>query len=334
MRSKKLLNKILYHVGGTMMIPVAVYCIFFVTARLLGRSFGNAAQLWNICRNSMMISTLGFGYSFMSVSGRFDFSVGTIIVLTALIAGVVVMKFKTPSWTIIIVAVIACLVLCIIFTRLYLFIKVPSMVFSLGVVYLLEAVAIKINSGTITVSSKYTKIGQVPWLIIIPLICMIGHYLVMNRSKVGYNLRALGANQRIAQMAGVDVKKTFMASAVLMGLFLGVGSAMYMCYNGYVRIQLQMSSCAVLWEAMYVVMIANLIARYSNLSIAIVVSAFTQKMLQTGILSLGINASWSDALRGIFFLAMIYAGVQTDLRTIRQKERNRIKELTSVAFND
>ena len=158
---------------------------------------------------------------------------------------------------------------------------------------------------------------------------MIIHYVVFSRTKIGYNLRAMGSNQRIAKTAGVNIPRTIRISSLIAGFFLGVGAIMMVSFDGYTRMQLQMSSVSIMFEAMIVTRIASMISRYSNLSIAIMVSAFCQKMLLTGVVAIGLNPSFSDTVRGCFFLGLVLLDALMEKRKVRKQENKRAEILNA-----
>lgn len=73
--------------------------------------------------------------------------------------------------------------------------------------------------------AKLMNNARVHWGIVVALIAVAAFYIILWRTKLGYELRAVGFNKDAAQYAGMNVKRTIVKSMFISGAFAGLGGA-------------------------------------------------------------------------------------------------------------
>jgi ABC-type uncharacterized transport system permease subunit len=61
--------------------------------------------------------------------------------------------------------------------------------------------------------------------ILIALVCAVVYYVVLNRTTLGYEVRAVGLNPEAARYGGISVKRSMIASMAICGAFAGLAGA-------------------------------------------------------------------------------------------------------------
>lgn len=74
--------------------------------------------------------------------------------------------------------------------------------------------------------SNLTNGSRLHWGIIITIICAIIMWFILEKTTLGYDLKAVGFNKHAAQYAGMSVSKNIMLSMVIAGAFAGIAGAM------------------------------------------------------------------------------------------------------------
>ncbi len=69
--------------------------------------------------------------------------------------------------------------------------------------------------------------SQVNGGIIIAIVIAIGMYILMNKTTLGYQLKACGANRHAARYAGIQDKRNIVLSMSIAGALAGAGAALY-----------------------------------------------------------------------------------------------------------
>ncbi|QAY67425.1 ABC transporter permease [Paenibacillus protaetiae] len=73
--------------------------------------------------------------------------------------------------------------------------------------------------------SSHMNNARVHWGIVVALVAVILFYVILWRTKLGYELRAVGFNKDAALYAGMNVNRTIVKSMFISGLFAGLGGA-------------------------------------------------------------------------------------------------------------
>jgi simple sugar transport system permease protein len=84
-------------------------------------------------------------------------------------------------------------------------------------------------SGTIKTSAQYPGTwGVVQHIhigILVALACAVVYYVILNRTTLGYEVRAVGFNPEAARYGGISVKRSMIASRAICGVFAGLAGA-------------------------------------------------------------------------------------------------------------
>ena len=106
--------EILKRVAGTLMLPVIMVVIMKILCDANGYTFFGTTKMWQALIPSIAVSiacAMGIGLQFKN--GRFDFSGGSIMLLSAIIAGSVVKYSGTGS---LLLCGVLCVWLCVAFS--------------------------------------------------------------------------------------------------------------------------------------------------------------------------------------------------------------------------
>jgi ABC-type uncharacterized transport system, permease component len=71
--------------------------------------------------------------------------------------------------------------------------------------------------------STFMDNARMDWGIVIGLICTSLFYIILWRTKQGYELRAVGFNPEAARFSGINVPKNMLKSMMIAGMFAGLG---------------------------------------------------------------------------------------------------------------
>src|SRR5919112_2149982 len=120
--------------------------------------------------------------------------------------------------------------------------RIPSIIVTLGMLYALRGVILLVTGGTwITAlpnDSRVLGMGNVLGLSV-PVMILLSLFLVMEvvgrHSTWGRNVYAVGGNRRAARFAGLPTDRVRFLAFVLVGVFVGVASMIYMGRAGSVQ---------------------------------------------------------------------------------------------------
>jgi len=69
------------------------------------------------------------------------------------------------------------------------------------------------------VRNAWIKSTSVSWMVYVAIAAVILAYVLLYKTKFGYEIRAVGANEKFAKYGGINVKRTIMASILVSGIF-------------------------------------------------------------------------------------------------------------------
>ena len=305
----------------TLIWPAAIYVLFFVLCKLFSpqAAFGTWTSIDTIIKQAILTALIAMAMACNMINDRWDFSMGIICVTTSFIAAPIAKaicagmisengKTTTPSWVLLGLCVIICMILCLINAALYLIIKVPTLVISIGVMLIYETLERVVNGGSGARLSglNYTMFGRSPWIYILAAFGFIIFFIIYTFTKFGYNTRSLGNNQMIAVNIGVNETKNVILSYLLCGFLLGIASVVNVSLKGNIEASSTFNNnMGMMFTAFPAVFIGLYLSRYTNFTIGIFIGAFCIKMMTAGVLALGLPSAVQDIGVGAFLFFFI-----------------------------
>lgn len=204
------------------MMEIILGCIV-LALMLTAPGFFTAANILNIFRNVALAGVISFGMTMVIIGGEIDLSVGSSIalssVLTATVSGALASREILPLESAIFVGMGVSLLVGVAIGTLNGFLRthynIPTFIITLAMLNVLYGIAAVMSKGfpVTTLPDWYNWIGAgqlfgffpVPalWLLIVFVIALI----LMNMTKFGRQIYAVGGNPEAARLSGIDVAK-------------------------------------------------------------------------------------------------------------------------------
>ncbi|MBO9589709.1 ABC transporter permease [Devosia sp.] len=222
--------------------PVYVLVVALILAIIvMNPAFGEPTGYMNFLKRVTALAILSAGALYVIVSGGFDLSVGSIMTLTVIGSSMLASNDPNSTYWIIPLMLGIGAVIGLINGLVVSYLKVPSLIATLGMMITLNGVAFMWSGGaprgylpdTFRFFGRY-NITDVPIISLLPIavICLVVFGAIlwwgMHRTNFGRMLHAVGDNQQAARLAGVPVERVrisaFVVSAltaVLAGVILG-----------------------------------------------------------------------------------------------------------------
>ena len=309
--------KLLKRTGGILVIPL----LCLLASVLMCRSFGTA-----LFKDSLSLSTFFYGLAYLSLvafavsinlhSGRFDFSISSIIILSSTVVIMLACKGVGNMPLLLLAGLAAGLLGGLVSGSLYLLLRLPPMIVSLGVALLYEAIAYIIAGGTesnrvVTLQPEISNsmkvfIGSnggspinVCLILAVALIFMI---LVFHYTRFGYDYRALQSGQTIAVNTGAKEYRNALICYVIAGGLAGVAGFLFGAQIQYTRVSgyLNFGTVSKMFDAFCPLFFAGFVGRYCNKQISIVVSVIGYEFLQLAFGNMNaVNTTFTSTIYGI-----------------------------------
>ncbi|MDR3332103.1 MAG: hypothetical protein LBT08_05695 [Synergistaceae bacterium] len=232
-----------------------------------------------ILGNMIYPTFMAWGMCFLFACGYTDMSWGAVVVLASFATGVLGNMYGLAAGMLCGIFVGTGLV----FFNFWIFsaTKIPAWIASLSLAMVYEAFAIflQVNNATkAAIAKPFDKslrfLGQFPYSLIVLLVCFAVIYFIYNRTTVGFNIRAIGGNERVARSLGVNVDRTLLHVGIICGLLIGVTSFLQESYSGYTTAKNSLASIFLILQPLAIALLSDILQKKVNIVIAVPICAF------------------------------------------------------------
>ena len=302
------MKKIAKNIVMTIAIPVITYVFFFVACNLWGaEGFGVGADFTTIIYTTLYTGLIALAMSYNLTCGRFDYSVGSVIILSAIIGGNLAKENHWGPWPMFFTIVVIAMILGLISGLAYVLIKIPPMVVSIGITMIYEAFGLLYNraKGIKMIGNPALIFAKPPYSYLIVGVALVILIFLFNFTKFGYQWRMLRSGQKISVDIGINEKKNAVICYVIAGALLGVAAAMYLSKYGMMSPEVGLTSSTFFMSAFLPLFIGGAIEKYSDKNIGVMIGAFTQAIITAGFGKLGFSSSLQTVLNGVIVMAFL-----------------------------
>lgn len=313
MKRKSALSRII----GTLALPVVMYLVMMVLCYSNGKMYFGTWNMWKTLIVDVALSvTCAMGIGLQFKCGRFDFSGGSIMLLTAIVAGNLALKLNNNVAVMVILCIAGCLMLSVLVALFYVYGRVPIVITTIGFAMLYESVTCLIyGSRGINIVSNMTLrlFSTYPW-VIVPMVVAIAIYAFYSYcTTTGKQARLLANNQQAAVNIGINEKKNVIISYVFSGLIFGCATLIYIANGIHRAATTSMGTVGELFSNILPVFIGLIVGAFCGDTIGTIVGS-----LSLCLMSYALKAVFSDELgsaisticMGVFILVINVIGSQ------------------------
>lgn len=220
-------------------IEFSRYSIFIIlivvigVATLLSENFMTSNNIFNVLRQVAVITILAYGMMTLIIGGMIDLSVGAVMAFAGVAA---VMAYKsTGSMIIAFLAAIGVSLACNIVNAFFVAtMKTPAFIVTLGMMLIARGAVLQLTQGqNVLQLGDFIFIGQgniglipIPVLILIVITAVI--WYLMNQTRFGRSIYAIGGNEEAARAAGIPVVRAKYQAFLLNGVLVGIAGVIFM----------------------------------------------------------------------------------------------------------
>lgn len=257
-------------------VAAFVVCHFITGGRLLAPN-----NLRTILTQVTYPMIVALGMMFIFTGGMIDLSIGAQAILAGNVAAVLVEDFGLGYAGLIIGAIVTMIVCELLSASCSVFLGIPSWVAGLGAALVFEAIATIYvgnrakTAGAAVVYLKHCQaLGKFPTIFIIAIAVFVVAWFIFNRTKLGFNLRAIGGGGEVAEAMGINRVKTIMLSAAVGAVIISIGVITQLSYTGRFTTSAGMGSLSGIFKSLAVILIAGSFSRIYNDAVGCVIGAF------------------------------------------------------------
>lgn len=298
----------------TILIPISVFLFFSILLLSQGTTLFSTANHYRTFVNAFVVTTfIAWALNFNLSTGRFDFSLGSISLLSSIL-GVKVMWYleslgwEMNGWYMLLVIVIIGGLLGMISGFAYVLLKIPPIVTSLGLTLIYEALGFIVTDGGGVVLNRtlhLTKIATLENQLIVLVIGFVVIYVISNMTSFGFYWRSLVSGQKIAVDTGINEQKNAILSYTLSGAFVSVAGCFTMSIQGTASASLNFGTISTIFVAFLPLFIGGFIGRFSEEKFGILLGSFTTALITLGFVRLSISAQMQSFWNAIILLVFL-----------------------------
>jgi galactofuranose transport system permease protein len=196
-----------------------------------GENFYSEYNIQEVLRYNAMFGLIALGMTFVIMTGGIDLSVGAVAAL-----GSVVLALLSPhgAWIAIGGAVLAGLVVGLINGALIAGFRIQPFIVTLAMLLAARGVALILADNTsvyVDFESGFMeldqwKLGPIPLRVVILIGAFIVGSILLNFTRFGRHVLAIGGNEEAARLAGLPVGRTLLAVYALCGALAGLAGVL------------------------------------------------------------------------------------------------------------
>lgn len=318
----------------TLLIPAAVFLFFSILLQIQGTTLFHTTNHYRTFVNAFVVTTfIAWALNFNLSTGRFDFSLGAISLLSSMLGVKVVWYFESLGWRMngwymLLVIVFFGALLGFISGLVYVLLKIPPIVTSLGMTLIYEALSFIVTGGGGIVLNRtlyLTNIASLENQLIVLLIGFVTIYIIANLTNYGFNWRSLVAGQKIAVDTGINEKRNAIVSYMLSGMFVSVAGCFTMSMQGNASATLNFGTISTIFVAFLPLFIGGLIGRYSEGKLGILLGSFTTALITLGFVRLEVSAQMQSFWNAIILLVfLIYLNNELKIISVMKKKSKKM----------
>lgn len=214
----------------SIVIPLVV---LIIVAFVVNRGFLSAGNVLSILKSSGFLLIASLGFTLVLISGGLDLSVGSILALGGVIAGIAIFSFQLPIPVAIALGLVVGVVLGLANAITIYYCNVPPFIMTLGMLYIARGLVNIITKGVpvYPLGKAYQALEQgtffgIPNIIILSLILSVIVHGILSYTRVGREIYAVGGNREAAKLSGINVKRVYMIVYALCGMLAALTGIM------------------------------------------------------------------------------------------------------------
>ena len=287
------------------LILLAMVLFFYAVFKILTPgNFGSPANLYSYLQSSIIYSVGGCGLYFIVVMGLFDFAVGANIVLSSIVGVILSQKFGYAGF------IIGCLgcgtLIGFLIGTLYNQLNVPSMIVTVGLMLILECVAVIVAGGVKqTLPEELRFFSGAPGNIILAGLAFLLMFFILNYTKIGTYCNAIGSNEFTAKNMGISVKKYKLIGFILLHFFVGIMAILTVSYGTTMTALTGMSTMSRNFQPLMGTFFGVAFRKYRIPISAIVIGEFIISIIFNGFVALGAPTTIQNVVTGAALLIIV-----------------------------
>ncbi len=314
----------------TIAFPVTVYilmelvCFVFKGRHLIS----SMLDIKTLVRNTGISAIIAFALSFNLSCGRFDLSLGAQRLAGTIIGGVIAMELGLSGLWLLLFSLLFGLLFGFLTGVIFILTRVPPMVLGVGLGLVWECVPYQVSQGkglNLFGVAGTQILTDTAFTIIVMVLVAVFVSVIMNRTKFGYEMKAIQGSQLIARNSGINIFRHAVLCYTFAGGLVCIAGIIDAGFQTQMSATMGLTSNSVVVSNMFAMMLGGFIGEKSNQSTGVIVAALTLSLFSYGLTLMELSeANTSVVNQTVFVLFLVFLANRYFFKK-RNAERARIK---------
>lgn len=300
-------------------LMLAVPILLFVVLSIIFHGVIGTNNIPSLMQQAVAPAILGWGVLFNIKVGNWDFSVGSVVLLSAIIGGNIAVRLNWGFAGLLIFCLLVAVLAGVVVGLVYYFLKIPTIITSIGMLLIYESISSYAFEGQGIYLTGWNLLGNTE-IVIIAIVAAATAYLIFYRSSIGYNVRAVGNNMNIAAQNGLNVYRVKAVAIAIAGLFAGLYAFISLGTSGVQKTVSSMGTMGTCFDAMMCVFVGMSITRRGSLVAGIFCGSLVMQLVKLALMAIGIPSEYNSIFIAIFVLIFMTMDAYTNNRAPRRKK--------------
>ncbi|AIF50882.1 ABC transporter permease [Pelosinus sp. UFO1] len=293
-----------------------------VALSIISPAFLTEANILNILRQVSTNANLALGMTLVIIICGIDLSVGSIVALSGTVTGGLIAFSGVPISIAVLIGILVGTLAGAFNGVVVAYTGIPSFIVTLAMLNIARGAAyvytggqpIRVmNEGFNVIGAGY--LGPIPLPVIYSFIFLVITFLILNKTKLGRHIYAVGGNKEAARFTGIKIKKV--------EIFVYTFSGFLAAFSGVVLAARMFSGQPTVGNGFELDAIAAVVLGGTSMTGGIgkiggtLIGVLVIGVLNNGLNLLNINSFWQLIIKGIVILAAVYVDMMKKRKEAR-----------------
>jgi ribose transport system permease protein len=293
-------------------ITLALLAMCAIMSVLQPQAFASTENFYNITRNFAFIGIMALGMTVVIVTGGIDLSVGSVMGLAAIVAGLV-LQDEGPWWLAMGAGLATGFATGAVNGVLIAWIGLPPFVVTLGTLSIGRSLAVVLSQNKMIYDfgpdadtifaiggGQVLGVANPVWVL---LVLTLVFSAVLHLTRWGRYLYAIGGNEQAALLTGVPVARAKLAAYIVSGLMAALAAVLIIGWQG--------SAINALGMGYELRVIASTVIGGANLmggeggAYGAFIGAALIEVIRNSLLMAGVDSNWQGTFVGVFIVLAV-----------------------------
>lgn len=220
------------------LLAPAALVILYIFFAIFGNNFFSSSTLVSVLDSTYFVGMLAFGITFVIISGGIDLSIGTNMMMSALLGGYM-LTTGVNIWVCLVAMVLISTIVGFLNGLLISWLKLPPFIATLGMMMMTQgfgSILTKVQTQRFPSSFDengfyktifYKTASGFPSGIVYMVLFFVAALILLNKTRFGRYTYAIGSNEEAVRLSGVNVIFWKTMVYTVCGFFCGLASIVY-----------------------------------------------------------------------------------------------------------